>query len=60
MKAYVAATGVLFLLLVAVHIWRAVEEGSRVAKEPFFVIATLVTGGLSLWALWLLRSARRA
>lgn len=60
MKAYVATTGVLFFLLVAVHIWRAVEEGSHVAKEPFFVIATLVAAGLSVWALWLLRSAQRA
>jgi hypothetical protein len=34
MKRYVITTGVVFGLLVVVHIWRVVEEGPAVAKDP--------------------------
>lgn len=58
MKAYVATTGFLFLLLTLVHGWRIYEEGSRVAREPFFAVATLISAALCVWAWRLLRDRR--
>jgi hypothetical protein len=60
MKAYVLITGILFGLLVVAHAWRFVEEGSHVAKDPWFVSFTAVALALSVWAWRLLRVSRRA
>jgi hypothetical protein len=58
MKSYVAVTGVLFALLVVVHVWRFVVERS-VGTDPFFITVTLVSSALALWAARLVaRSAR--
>ena len=51
MKAYVITTGSVFGLLVLVHIWRVIEEGSHLLKEPGYVLITAVSAGLCLWAL---------
>lgn len=59
MKAYVMTTGVLFGLMVLVHLWRAIEEGPYLAKDPWFAVITLVAAGLCLWAWRLLRLAPR-
>jgi len=59
MKAYVMTTGIVFGLLTLVHIWRAIEEGPHLAKEPWFVLITLAGAVLCLWAMRLLwRSPR--
>jgi hypothetical protein len=58
MKVYVAITGALFLLLTLVHLWRLYEEGSNLARQPFFAIATVVSGVLCVWAWRLLREKR--
>ncbi len=60
MKTYVATTGVVFGLLAVVHIWRVVQEGSRLATEPFFVLVTVVSAALCVWAVRLLRIQRRS
>ena len=60
MKNYVVTTGVLFGLLVLVHVWRAVEEGPHLATDPWFVLFTVVAAGLSFWAFVLLRRIPRA
>lgn len=54
MKVYVITTGAVFGLLTAVHIWRAIEEGPRLAREPWYILITLATAGLCLWAVRLL------
>jgi hypothetical protein len=62
MKAYVMTTGALFGLLTVVHVWRALEEDSRLATDPWYVLITLAAAALCLWACLLLRpfsSARR-
>ncbi|MEP6690893.1 MAG: hypothetical protein ABJD07_07040 [Gemmatimonadaceae bacterium] len=59
MKAYVMTTGVVFALLALVHVWRVIEEGSRLATEPFFLLVTLAAAALSLWAGRLIVVARR-
>ena len=60
MKAYVTTTGALFGLMVLVHLWRAIEEGPHLAKDPWFVVITLVAAGLCLWAWRLVRLAPRS
>jgi hypothetical protein len=49
MRAYVIATGVIFGLLVIVHVWRMVEE-PHLAKDPWFILVTAVCAGLSVLA----------
>jgi hypothetical protein len=53
MKAYIATTGALFLLLTVTHVVRVVQE-SHLARDPFFLVATVVAFALALWALRLL------
>lgn len=50
MKAYVVTTGIVFALLVLVHVWRIAEEGLRQAADPFFAFSTLVSASLCIWA----------
>jgi hypothetical protein len=59
-KSYIVTTGALFGLLVVVHIWRAIEEGPHLAKDPWFVFFTVVAAGLALWAWRLVRLARHS
>ena len=60
MKGYLMTTGVMFGLIVAAHIWRAIEEGPGLAKDPFFIVITIAAMALCIWALRLLRLMRRS
>ncbi|HKO61401.1 MAG TPA: hypothetical protein VJV03_09595 [Pyrinomonadaceae bacterium] len=60
MRAYVMTTGAVFGLLVVAHIWRVIEEGSALAKDPSYVVITLFAAALCLWAYRLLRLASRS
>jgi len=59
MKAYLITTGTVFGLITLAHFYRIYVEGARLAKEPVFVLLTVLAAGLSIWA-WLLlgRSSR--
>jgi hypothetical protein len=59
MKAFVATAGVLFALLVVVHIWRAVVE-PHVLRDFWFWLITVAAAGLSLWAWSVLRRSARS
>lgn len=59
MKAYVMTTGAVFGILTVLHLWRFIEEGAPVAKDPWYVAITLVAAALSLWAWRLLRLSSR-
>lgn len=50
MKAYVMTTGAVFGLLVVVHIWRAILEGPTLAKSPGFLVITIASAALCVWA----------
>ena len=50
MRLYVITTAVAFSLLTLAHVWRAVFEGWGVAKDPWFVLSTLVATSLAIWA----------
>ena len=57
MKAYLITTGVVFALITLAHILRVFAEGPRLAKDPVFILLTLLAAGLSVWAWRLLRSS---
>ena len=58
MRAYVMTTGAVFGLITLAHILRVIAEGPRLLTEPLWVLLTLATAGMCLWALRLLRIAR--
>jgi heme/copper-type cytochrome/quinol oxidase subunit 1 len=58
-RAYVITTGVVFAVLVVVHVLRAIEEGLQLLKEPPFILTTLAAAVLFVWAMSLLRRAPR-
>jgi hypothetical protein len=58
MKAYIMTTGTVFGLITLAHLLRVVEEGPRLASDPFFVLLTVLSAALSLWAWRVLRLAR--
>ena len=57
MKAYLVTTGIIFALIGVTHILRVFAEGPRLAKDPFFILVTLLTFALSVWAWRLLRNS---
>ena len=60
MKAYVITTGAVFGLLVVAHIWRAIEEGPGLLKDPFYIVITIAAAALCVWAWRVLRLMRRS
>ena len=58
MKAYLITTGTVFTLVTAAHIWRAISESTTLARDPWFIMLTVLTAALSLWAWRLLRATR--
>lgn len=59
MKAYLLVTGVLFGLLTITHGWRVVAESTSLAKDPWFLIITVLSAALCAWAWRLFFVARR-
>lgn len=58
MKTYVATSGAIFGLITLAHLARIAAEGSRVAGDPWFVLLTIATAGLSVWALQVFRGLK--
>jgi hypothetical protein len=59
MKAYVITTGAVFALLTLAHLVRIIVEWPHLTKNPFFLLITVATGGLCLWAWRVLRLSTR-
>jgi hypothetical protein len=59
MKAYLWITGVIFGSITVAHVWRVISESRSLVKDPFFVILTLLSAGLCVWAARLVRSSSR-
>lgn len=57
MKAYLMTTGTVFGLITIVHAWRMIEE-RQMATEPWYILITVATGALCLWAWRLVRQLR--
>ena len=58
MKAYIITTGAVFGLVTAAHLLRIVMESPHLAADPFFILITILSAALCVWALWLLRRAK--
>lgn len=58
MRAYIITTGIVFALLVVMHVWRVVAESHALVSDPHFLILTVVSGALSIWAFTLLLRRR--
>ena len=58
MRTYVITTGVIFGLITIAHLVRMVLE-RRLVPDPVFIILTLISAGLSIWAWTVLRSSRQ-
>ena len=58
MKTYVVTTGILFGLLTFAHVLRIVYESRALAGDPWYMLITTATAGLSVWACLLM--VRRA
>ncbi len=52
------STGVIFVLIVAAHVWRVVAEQRSLATDPSFILITLAAALLGVWAALLLRRPR--
>ncbi len=57
MRSYVIVAGVVFGLLAVVHLWRMVEE-PHLARDPWFLLATIAAGALGLAAWRVVRRSR--
>jgi hypothetical protein len=61
MRAFTAIAGILFGLLFVVHIARLVAEGAGPLHNPLFILVSIVSLVLSIWAFVLLfRQGRKA
>ncbi len=58
MRAYVITTGSVFGLLVIAHVWRVIEEGIHLARDPFYILVTIAAAAVCVWAWRVLRLAR--
>ena len=59
MKVYLITTGTIFSLITLAHIWRTLEEGRHLAKDPVFLLLTIAAAVLSCWAWRLLHRLSR-
>jgi hypothetical protein len=57
MKAYLLTTATVFGLIALAHLWRVMAESTALARDPSFILITLVAAGLCVWAVRLLRVA---
>ena len=55
MKTYIVTTGAAFGLLTLAHIARLFAEGVRLMIEPVFVITTVGSACVCIWAIVLLK-----
>lgn len=60
MKAYLLTTGIAFGLIVVAHVWRVVSESHALARDPGFIVLTLVAASMSGWAFYLVGTGTRA
>ena len=54
MRTYLLVTAIAFALLTLMHVWRVVEESTSLMRDPWFVLITVISAALSVWAfrLW--------
>ena len=60
MKAYLLTTGIAFGLIVVAHVWRVIAESPSLARDPGFIVLTVIAAGMCGWAFYLVRVTARA
>ena len=55
MRRYIVTTGAAAVLLALAHLARIFVEGSHLPRQPGFLLATVASVGIGVWALVLLR-----
>ncbi len=60
MKAYTITTGIIFGLITLAHVFRIILENHALAKDPSYVLLTVLTTALSIWAWRLVRTRATA
>jgi carbon starvation protein CstA len=58
MRAYLSVTATLFVLLTVAHVLRAVQE-PHLARDPWFILTSILAVALAVWAGRLLRTVPR-
>jgi hypothetical protein len=58
-RAYIMTTGAVFGLITVAHVARVFAEGLSGPAEPWFALTSVAGAVLCLWALGLLRRAKR-
>ena len=56
MKAYLLTTGSIFGLVTVAHVWRIFAERAELARDPWYLMLTVLTAALCAWAFRLLRA----
>ena len=59
MKSYVIVTGLIFGLVTVAHILRMITENPGLATDPAYIALTVLSAGLCVWALFMLRRLRK-
>jgi uncharacterized membrane protein len=59
MKAYVITSGGIFAVLTIAHIMRIAMENRHLVTDPVFILITLGSATLSIWAWRVLRRSNR-
>ena len=59
MKSYIVTTGGAFGLLALAHIARMFEEGAHLIREPIFLLTTVGSVSVCVWAIILLKKLGR-
>src|SRR5438270_11455104 len=59
MRFYLTLTAIVFGLLTVVHIWRMAVESASLARDPFFLLITVISAAVCVWAVRLIVVDRR-
>ena len=54
MRCYVIATGIIFAIIFALHITRIFAEGTWLLREPMFILTSVLSLGMAIWAVVLI------
>jgi dolichyl-phosphate-mannose--protein O-mannosyl transferase len=60
MRTYLLVTAVAFALLALMHVWRVIAESTSLMRDPWFVVITVISAALSVWAFRLWRQSPRS
>lgn len=60
MKAYVITTGLVFALITVAHIARIITEGGSPLRQPIFLISSILSAGVAVWAWGVFRRLPRS